>query len=107
MIDIRAYDGPAPRKTGRSEPCLHVRHIAEAARTLKTIEKVTVMKPRHLLLIALLLTAFWLRIHRLDDFPTGIYGHASYGDQPFYLIHRVMTTNTAAGLRPRRMRAAR
>jgi len=33
-----------------------------------------------------------------DDFPTGTYGHASYGDQPFYLIHRVMTTATAGGL---------
>ncbi len=33
-----------------------------------------------------------------DDFPYGTYGHPSYGDQPFYLIHRVMTTATAAGL---------
>ncbi|MFC1959989.1 glycosyltransferase family 39 protein [Chloroflexota bacterium] len=30
------------------------------------------MKPRHLLLIALLLVAFWLRINRLADFPTGL-----------------------------------
>jgi len=31
-----------------------------------------------------------------EDFPTSTYGSA--GDQPFYLLHRVMTTTTAAGL---------
>jgi hypothetical protein len=31
-----------------------------------------------------------------EDFPTSSYGNA--GDQPFYLLHRVMTTNTGAGL---------
>jgi len=33
-----------------------------------------------------------------DDFPNGVYGSAAAGDQPFYLLHRVMTTNTPAGL---------
>ncbi len=33
-----------------------------------------------------------------DDFPTDSYGSAAYGDQPFYLVHRVMTTSTGAGL---------
>ncbi len=33
-----------------------------------------------------------------DDFPTAPYGDASWGDQPFYLRHRIMTVTTAAGL---------
>lgn len=33
-----------------------------------------------------------------DDFPTAPYGDAGWGDQPWYLLHRIMTVNTAAGL---------
>ena len=33
-----------------------------------------------------------------EDFPTEPYGSASWGDEPFYLLHRMMTTNTPAGL---------
>jgi hypothetical protein len=33
-----------------------------------------------------------------DDFPISPYGSAASGDQPFLLLHRAMSTNTAAGL---------